>query len=94
MNQASRELKLSEIVRSLHPTHGAYKEYATLIGKAQMLQDLESSLWELSRTCESASSRLSPELQVFNELQLVRAKIAAIMEAQNPRPTDHRLGME
>lgn len=94
MNQSGRELKLSEIVRSLHPSHGAYREYSMLIGKAQMLQDLESSLWELSRTCESASNRMSPELQLFNELQLVKAKISAIIEAQNPRPTDHKLGLE
>ena len=94
MNQASRELKLSEIVRSLHPNHGAYREYATLIGKVQMLQELENSLWELSRTCEKVSNWVAPELQLFNELQLVKAKIAAIMEAQNPRPTDHKLGLE
>lgn len=94
MSDCSREMMLSEIVRSLPTNHRAYREYANLLGKEKLLADLEDSLRAIALNCERVSDRLPPELKIFNELQLVKAKLAAIIEAQNPTPTTHRLGLE
>jgi hypothetical protein len=72
----STELTLSEVVRFLPPNHRAYKEYAELVGKAKILEDLEYSL-RLKAGHKMYESKIPAELSLIQEISELRSQLAA-----------------
>jgi hypothetical protein len=82
---------LLEAVRAYPVGSKVYEEYCVLIGKAQILSQVELKLREIADGfSNSLVRRQAPELDIVQIIEDLRSKLYSLMG----RPTDHRLGTE